>query len=323
MKRALALLLAALLLLPLAACAGRGEAEIVEPTAPVPAETAVQPAPTEEPEPPADDRPEPLPAPTQPVGTADEPEDAELVCVSDFIPDLFIELRYGTPDNFTGRTIYDFTDAWLRYGTVRKLSKAQRLLRELGYTLKLWDAYRPTAAQFSLWAAKPDSAFVADPHRGRSYHANGGTVDITLVALDGSLIEMPTDFDEFSARADRDYSDVSAEAREHAELLEEVMTAVGFAVYEGEWWHFSDCESYPYEDLERLPYSLNRQTAYEPVCEETISLRARPDASAEVLAQIPRGAVFGVIGWTEGFARIKYDRRQGYVSCDYIRPAGG
>lgn len=55
---------------------------------------------------------------------------------------------------------------------------------------------------------------------------------------------MPTGFDDFSAMADRDYSDVSDEATTNAMLLENTMSAHGFNCYSGEWWHFSDSTAY-------------------------------------------------------------------------------
>ena len=68
---------------------------------------------------------------------------------------------------------------------------------------------------------------------------------MTLVTLDSEPVEMPSGFDEFSALADRDYSDVSPTARSNAELLEQAMTAAGFRGYSKEWWHFSDTTDYP------------------------------------------------------------------------------
>ena len=59
---------------------------------------------------------------------------------------------------------------------------------------------------------------------------------------------MPTDFDDFSPLADRDYSDVPASAAANAQLLEDVLTACGFQPYTGEWWHFSDLDNYPVEE---------------------------------------------------------------------------
>ena len=89
---------------------------------------------------------------------------------------------------------------------------------------------------------------MANPEKGYSSHSRGSTVDITLVTLDGDPVEMPTDFDDFTAMADRDYSDVSEEAAANAGLLEEAMTAAGFKPYSAEWWHYSDTEPYPVEE---------------------------------------------------------------------------
>lgn len=125
-----------------------------------------------------------------------------------------------------------------------KLAEAQRALSELGFSLKIWDAFRPVEAQFTLWSVCPNSTYVANPYSGCSSHSLGSTVDVTLTAADGSEAPMPTDFDDFSSLADRDYSDVPAEAAENAKTLENAMTAAGFAPYYNEWWHFSDAAGY-------------------------------------------------------------------------------
>ena len=177
-----------------------------------------------------------------------EPSDSSFVRVKDYIPDIFTELKYATSDNFTGTVIYDFFEAYLRYGTVKKLSDAQALFVEKGFSLKIWDAFRPTSAQFKLWEIYPDSIYVANPYAGFSSHSRGNTVDVTLVNSDGSEVVMPTGFDDFSLKADRDYSDCSPEESEHARLLELVMRECGFRPYSGEWWHFSDETQYPVEE---------------------------------------------------------------------------
>lgn len=200
------------------------------------------PAPSEEakalPEPPSDPLPEPLP----------EPSDEDFVRVADYVPGLVVELRYASEDNFTGQTVYDFSDAYLRYGTVRKLAAVQAALAEEELGLKIWDAFRPPAAQFQLWEICPDSRYVADPNRGFSSHSRGNTVDLTLVDREGRELEMPTGFDDFSPKADRDYGDVPPEAAENARRLEEAMTAGGFRPYSGEWWHYADETRYPVEE---------------------------------------------------------------------------
>ena len=200
-------------------------------TPPLPADSVT-------PETPAEPEPQPEPVP--------EPED--FVSVTDWIPGIHTELRYATDNNFTGQAIYDFSDAYLRYGTVQKLAAVQVTVAESGCSLLIWDAFRPVSAQFRLWEICPDPAYVANPEKGYSSHSRGSTVDITLVTLDGDPVEMPTDFDDFTAMADRDYSDVSEEAAANAGLLEEAMTAAGFKPYSAEWWHYSDTEPYPVEE---------------------------------------------------------------------------
>ena len=176
-----------------------------------------------------------------------EPADEDFVRVRDYIPDIVVDLHYATENNFTGQRIYDFTEAWLRYGTVKKLMQVQEELKKSGLCLKIWDGFRPVSAQFRLWEVCPDPVYVADPNDGFSSHSRGNTVDITLVTEDGTEVVMPTGFDDFSALADRDYSDCGIEAAANALFLEECMTEHGFSPYFGEWWHFSDTQSYPVE----------------------------------------------------------------------------
>ena len=166
--------------------------------------------------------------------------DGELIRVLDYIPSIYVELKYATADNFTGTVIYDFSEAHLRYGTVKKLADVQQELTEKGYSLKIWDAYRPTCAQFRLWEVYPDSRYVANPNTGYSNHSCGNTVDVTLVSADGSEIEMPSGFDEFTSLADRDYSDISDMAKGNVLILENAMSVNGFNCYSGEWWHYSE-----------------------------------------------------------------------------------
>lgn len=177
----------------------------------------------------------------QEITTEKEPEDDEYVLVKKYMPDIYVELMYATENNFTGVRIYDFTDAYLRYGTVKKLANVQKELKEQGYRLKIWDAYRPFEAQQKLWEVYPDPNYVANPANGMKKHNLGGTVDITMVAADGSVISMPTEFDDFSLKADRDYSDIEdEEAVKNVMILQNAMENNGFTGYQGEWWDYSD-----------------------------------------------------------------------------------
>lgn len=188
---------------------------------------------------------------TQEITTEKEPEDDEYVLVNKYIPDIYVELMYATDNNFTGVRIYDFTDAYLRYGTVKKLANVQKELKEQGYSLKIWDAYRPFEAQQKLWEVYPDPNYVAIPANGMKKHNLGGTVDITMVAADGSVISMPTEFDDFSLKADRDYSDIEdEEAVKNVMILQNAMENNGFTGYQGEWWDYSDTVEYEAVDFE-------------------------------------------------------------------------
>ena len=189
---------------------------------------------------------------TSPAGIErPEPEDADFVRVRDYLPDVLQELPYAGTGNFTGHQIYEFTEVFLRYGTVKKLQAVCAELAGQGLTLKIWDGFRPVSAQFRLWEVCPDDTYVANPNRGFSAHSRGNTVDVTLVDSLGNELEMPTAFDDFSGKADRDYSDVEEVPTEHALLLQNTMEKYGFeddeftvlalcgtfalAEYEGTW----------------------------------------------------------------------------------------
>lgn len=186
---------------------------------------------------------------TAPPATAPtEPADDALVRVKDYLPDVQQQLMYATRENFTGEQIYSFYEAYLRYGTIKKLQEVSRELSQMGLNLKIWDGFRPVSAQFRLWEICPNPTYVANPETGFSSHSRGNTVDLTLVDEAGQELEMPTGFDDFSPLADRDYSDCTAVARENAQLLQDVMERGGFTGYFGEWWHFSDTQDYPVEE---------------------------------------------------------------------------
>ena len=244
-----------------------------------------------------------------------EPEDADFVRVRDYLPDVIQQLPYAGTANFTGQQIYEFTEVFLRYGTVKKLRAVCDELSGQGLSLKIWDGFRPVSAQFKLWEVCPDDTYVANPTRGFSAHSRGNTVDVTLVDTAGNELEMPTGFDDFSGKADRDYSDVAEIPAGHALLLQNTMEKYGFVGYFGEWWHFQDEESYPVEEVFE-PVTAGQ---YYARCNEFISLRTRPDTSAQVIVRIPRDGEFTVLAHCGVFALAQYQGTWGYVHRDYIR----
>lgn len=172
-------------------------------------------------------------------------EKAALVRVRDCVDGVFVRLPYSEADNFTGRRIYAFKDAYLRYGTALKLAKAQEYVRRRGAALLIWDAYRPAEAQRIMWSFMPDDDFVADPRKGFSNHTRGCAVDLTLASPEGRELVMPSAFDDFTGRAKRVYNGVPDEVLRNVSLLERAMEYAGFRPYVNEWWHFNDTDSYP------------------------------------------------------------------------------
>lgn len=245
-----------------------------------------------------------------------DPVDSDFVPVSDYILNIVVDLQYATDDNFTARVIYDFTDAYLRYGTVMKLQAVNEELAEFGLKIKIWDGFRPISAQFKLWEAYPDANYVSNPNVGYSSHSKGNTVDLTLVDMQGNEIVMPTGFDDFSNKADRDYSDCSEEAANNAMLLQTIMERHGFSGYYKEWWHYSDTNSYSVEEC----FDPSLISQWYADCNEFISLRKTPSTSASVITRILVNEKFFLLGRTGNFAFVDFNGHRGYVLSSYIQP---
>jgi len=186
------------------------------------------------------------------VGAGDRVAGSEkklIEVTSEKVPGLVLEIRYATEQNITGKKIYADKRAWLREETIRKLAQVARELEEKGYRLVLWDGWRPASAQKALWAAKPDGRFLTPPNR-ISRHTRGTSVDVSLADRSGKILEMPSDHDEFTDRADEDFSDVPKEVAQRARLLRKAMFRAGFSGVPDEWWHYDLRDWASYEPIE-------------------------------------------------------------------------
>ncbi len=153
---------------------------------------------------------------------------------------LQFDIRYATTNNFLGAKVYDRPVAKLQRPAADALLRAHRALAAHGVGIQVFDAYRPWWVTKVFWDAAPrhQKLFVADPMRG-SRHNRGCAVDVTLYDLEtGAPIEMPSGYDEFTARAYPDYPGGTSRQRYYRELLRRAMEDQGFRVYEHEWWHF-------------------------------------------------------------------------------------
>lgn len=238
-----------------------------------------------------------------------QPEETDLVRVADYIPGIRQELPYATEKNFTGQVVYSFSDAYLRYGTVKKLAAVQEELEGLGLSLKIWDGFRPVAAQWKLWQICPDPTYVSDPTRGYSSHSRGNTVDITLTDQAGVELEMPTGFDDFTPLADRDYSDCPETAAENGIFLQNIMEKHGFSGYFGEWWHFSDTTAYDVaQEFSPVPAQAVRLAG-----EESVPLLASACWEGQILAWLDPGETLTVRAVEGEFALADCRNSWGYV----------
>lgn len=187
-----------------------------------------------------------------------------LVDIESLDPEIGVELRYATEDNFVGENMYGtLTTAYLLPHFAQKVVKAQRLLRERrsDHSLLIYDAARPISVQRRMRRAvegTPLQTYVADGSRG-GRHNYGVAVDLTIVDQNGRPLDMGSSFDHFGPEAwvgeDQDVTLerykayvgrmveqglITAEAAANRTLLLEIMDGVGLRPYVKEWWHFQE-----------------------------------------------------------------------------------
>ena len=125
-----------------------------------------------------------------------------FVSLADVDPTIRIEMRYRTAHNFVGRRIrgYDEDVCLLTRQAADALRLVQAEVRRAGYSLKVYDCYRPQRAVnvFVRWARDLDDTrmkrefyprvrknrlFKDGYIASRSGHSRGSTVDLTLTKL--------------------------------------------------------------------------------------------------------------------------------------------
>ncbi len=160
-----------------------------------------------------------------------------LVDVKKVIPDIILDIRYATSNNFTKQVLYSSAECYLLEEVALALKEVQSDLKKQGYRLKVYDGYRPLPVQWKMWKVVPDPDFVADPRKG-SYHNRGCAVDVGLLDIEGRDVEMPTGFDDFTEKANPKYQNLPPAVIEHRRILTESMASHGFSQSTTEWWHF-------------------------------------------------------------------------------------
>lgn len=180
----------------------------------------------------------------------------------DGIPGIVLDLRYATQNNFMHKKLYTVNAniTFLRKPVYEALDSVRIYFAKLGFGLVVFDAYRPYSITTMLWENVKDDRYAANPSKG-SGHNRGIAVDLSLEDLHtNKLVEMPTEFDNFSDSAHLDFKGGSPQSIVNRNLLLEVMKKFGFEPLSTEWWHFSWPHAENYEILDLSFEALQKST---------------------------------------------------------------
>ena len=161
-----------------------------------------------------------------------------LVEIKKAIPNIKLDIRYATKNNFMKQVMYGQSRAFARRPVVESLKNVQAELNKQGLGLKIFDGYRPYTITVAFYKKASDKNFVANPNQG-SKHNRGCAVDLTIINLKtGKEIPMPTPYDSFSAAAAANYPNVSVEVKKNRDFFIAIMKKYKLNVLENEWWHY-------------------------------------------------------------------------------------
>ena len=189
-----------------------------------------------------------------------------FVYLNDIDDSIIIDLKYYSNDNFTGQYVegYLSNNAILTKESALALSDAQDDFNKLGYSLILYDAYRPQRAVdfFVQWSnnsydtinkriyypnIKKSELFEFGYIAYKSGHSRGSTVDVSLIEIStNKLLDMGTIFDYFGIESHTFFDDICEKQKSNRLILYEIMSNNGFKNYSKEWWHFT-LKNEPYQ----------------------------------------------------------------------------
>jgi len=198
-------------------------------------------------------------------------DNSQFVTLTDVVPDAILEIRYFSTYNFVGKRIdgYEQPIALLTKQAADSLRVVSDEVKEMGYRLKIYDAYRPQKAvdHFVRWAKDVNDTtmkpyFYPDLDKSvlfpeyyitdKSGHTRGSTVDLTLFDMKTEKeLDMGGTFDWFGRESHPDFcgnpetqeyfpsDSLSEEQFRHRMILRQAMMRHGFVPVHTEWWHFT------------------------------------------------------------------------------------
>ena len=180
---------------------------------------------------------------------------------------IIINLKYFSNDNFIGEVVphYKINRAILTKEAAIALSKAQKKFLEKGYSIVIYDAYRPSSSVkfFSEWMKDQNNTKRKKyhyPHIEKksdmeniyidtiSSHSRGSTIDMSVIDFgkiypfnNDNTIDCGTSFDlmDPASWADDNYFDFTEEQKKNRKFIRDIMESEGFKVLKEEWWHFT------------------------------------------------------------------------------------
>jgi zinc D-Ala-D-Ala dipeptidase len=163
-----------------------------------------------------------------------------MINVKQLIPSIVLDLRYNSINNFTKIKLYiSANTTYMRKPAANALLQVQKILKQRGLGIKIFDAYRPYTATKLMWELIKDERYVANPKNG-SNHNRGLAVDLTLINLTTKQeINMGTGFDNFTDTAHHTFNELPEVVLENRKLLKTIMEQFGFKAFDTEWWHYS------------------------------------------------------------------------------------
>ena len=192
-----------------------------------------------------------------------------FVYLDEIVPDIILDIKYATKDNFTQNVIdgYKKAKCILTHKAALALSKVQTELKtNHGFRLKIFDGYRPQKAvqYFIDWTHTPDirsakvkyypnitkRRLIEDGYITKlSDHSRGSTIDLTIVNSEGKDLDMGTEFDVFDPKSHTNSTEISNVAQNNRKLLKNIMKKHDFINIPIEWWHYK----LMYETYRRTP----------------------------------------------------------------------
>ena len=189
-----------------------------------------------------------------------------FVYIAEEIPSVREEIRYAGCHNFLGRPVdgYAAAKSVCTVQAAQALEAAAKRFESDGFTLLIYDAYRPQRAvdHFVRWSLDLDdiaakAEFYPDLDKAelfdrgyiarRSGHSRGSTIDLTLIDRNGALLDVGGEVDWCSPVSGHDYADLTPVQKQNRIYLKRVMEEAGFAPYSEEWWHYR-LKDEPYPD---------------------------------------------------------------------------